>query len=250
MRLFSNWRIAAKILPIVIFVIMAKSVVHLAGWERLELNALFSAVIGATVFLIGFMISGTLSDYKESERLPSDLAASLFSIADECATIKQKHGKKAITECSTALNNIAVDALDWMRNQTSVKELLRSIDKLNSEFVSLEPFTETTFISRLKSEQSQLRKIVLRMVTIRETSFIGSAYAVAEVSSLLLVTGLIFVSRQPFGESLFFIGFITFVLAYMIALITDLDNPYDYSNEIAGNEVSLKPIELFKQLER
>ena len=37
--------------------------------------------------LLGFLLSGVLADYKESERLPGELAASLETMADEAATV-------------------------------------------------------------------------------------------------------------------------------------------------------------------
>ncbi|MFA6889078.1 MAG: hypothetical protein WC254_06300, partial [Candidatus Woesearchaeota archaeon] len=54
---------------------------------------------------------------------------------------------------------------------------------------------------------------------------------------------LLLLKMDPFYESLFFIILISFMVLYMIFLITDLDNPFDYSEtRIVGNEISLKPI--------
>ena len=46
----------------------------------MELNALFTSLVAGTIFLIGFLISGVLSDYKESEKLPSELSASIKTL--------------------------------------------------------------------------------------------------------------------------------------------------------------------------
>jgi hypothetical protein len=48
---------------------------------------------------------------------------------------------------------------------------------------------------------------------------------------------------EPFYESLFFLGFVVFLILYMILLIKDLDNPFDYSEKgESPGEVSLFPI--------
>jgi hypothetical protein len=47
------------------------------GAEFLSLSSLFTAVVSANIFLIGFLISGVLVDYKESEKIPGDMAASI-----------------------------------------------------------------------------------------------------------------------------------------------------------------------------
>ena len=75
--LSQKWAIAMKILPIIIGIILTKLVMHQMGWEIISLNPLFNSIISANVFLLGFLLAGTLSDYKESERLPGELAASL-----------------------------------------------------------------------------------------------------------------------------------------------------------------------------
>ena len=58
-------------------IITLKLLAHYAGWESISLNPLFSGIVTANVFLMSFLLSGVLSDYKESERLPGELATSL-----------------------------------------------------------------------------------------------------------------------------------------------------------------------------
>jgi hypothetical protein len=67
----------------------------------------------------------------------------------------------------------------------------------------------------------------------------------------LLCLGLVFVKIDPFFESSFFIGFVTFILIYMIMLIKDLDDPFEYDSESVTDEVSLNPlIDLQERLQR
>ena len=82
-----KWSLAIKIAPILVGVIILKIVVHRLGWEVITLNALFTSLIAGTIFLLGFLISGVLSDYKESERLPGELTASLEVLYDETSSI-------------------------------------------------------------------------------------------------------------------------------------------------------------------
>ena len=105
---------------------------------------------------------------------------------------------------------------------------------------------------RLKQEQNAIRRMVLRIQTIRDTSFVGAGYAIAEMATLLLVVGLLLVDIGSFFDALFLMCIITFLLVYMIFLIRDLDNPFDYKGGKAGSaEVSIRPVEeLEKRLER
>jgi hypothetical protein len=48
---------------------------------------------------------------------------------------------------------------------------------------------------------------------------------------------------EPFYEAVFFTMLVSFLVIYMILLIKDLDNPFDYSEHGEnGTEVSIKPI--------
>ena len=95
----------------------------------------------------------------------------------------------------------------------------------------------------MKNEQSSIRKIIKRIHTIRETSFLGTGYAIAELITFMLVVGLIFVNVNPFYESMFFVSFVSFIMIYMVYFIRDLDNPFSYYDEYSlVDEVPLKPL--------
>ena len=63
-----KWKLTLKVLPFIAVILIIKLVAHQFKLEFLTLNSLFSAIISANVFLIGFLISGVLVDYKEAEK--------------------------------------------------------------------------------------------------------------------------------------------------------------------------------------
>jgi len=113
---------------------------------------------------------------------------------------------------------------------------------MNHFFIELDKEgVQANYIIKLKNEQNSLRKMILRLDTIRATEFVGSAYAIVEAMGFLI--GLIIIKIEPFYASLFFTLLVTFLISYMFLLIKDLDNPFDYSvNGESGTEISLKPI--------
>jgi hypothetical protein len=54
-----------------------KYLAYYFGYEVMELNALFTTLVAGTIFLLGFLISGVLSDYKESEKSPAEISATI-----------------------------------------------------------------------------------------------------------------------------------------------------------------------------
>jgi hypothetical protein len=239
----SKWKLALRVLPIVAFIIICKLVSHSYGWEFLTLNSLFGAIISANIFLIGFLISGVLVDYKEAEKLPGELACSLEVMTDECyITYKNKKSKVAI-DLLHSVHGITNSILKWLHKQEKTDAVLKKITGLNDLFLALEPLTQANFIVRLKNEQNNLRRTMTRIHMIRETSFNPAGYAIAEIISAIMCIGLIFTKIDPYYESIFFVTFVSFILIYMVMLIKDLDNPFGYyEKENFDDEVSLKPL--------
>jgi hypothetical protein len=243
-----RWSLAVKLIPIVIGVIILKLLVHKFNLESITLNPLFTSLLAATTFLLGFLISGVLTDYKEGEKLPGEIASNLSVLNDETSTIfKLKKSEESKEFLKFQLSFI--ESLNkWLYKKESFKSIMQKIEEMNDYFIKLESQTQVAFISRMKQEQNALRKNVTRIHTIRETGFVGSAYVIAEVLGSVVVIGLVILKMEPFYESLLFVALVTFLIWYMIFLIKDLDDPFEYeAYGESGNEVSLMPIHDYEE---
>jgi hypothetical protein len=242
--LHSRWRLAFKTIPFVVVIVLIKFSIHYFGYEFLTLNSLFTAIISANIFLIGFLISGVLVDYKESEKLPGDLSASLETMADEGLIIYKNKKSQEAKNYLLKLSHFNKSLVSWFYKKEKTNILMEKLLSFNDDFLAFESQTQANFIVRLKQEQNLIRKMINRIHTIRETSFLGTGYAIAEIITFILVMGLIFIKMDPFYESIFFISFVSFILIYMIYFIKDLDNPFGYyeGTDNLVEEVSLKPI--------
>lgn len=244
-KLFSTrWRISFQVLPFIILILLAKLVVHSQGWEFITLSSLFTALISANIFLIGFLISGVLVDYKEAEKIPGDMATSLETLADECRILLESKQADSAKKCLTHVMYLSNLILDWFHKKERSATIMAELTKLNSYFLLFENLTQANFIVRMKQEQSSLRRLVNRANTIRETSFNRSGYTIAEIISFFLIVGLVLTRLDPFYENVFFVTFVSFILIYMIMLIKDLDNPFEHyiQNKETADEASLKPL--------
>ncbi|MEI6690563.1 MAG: hypothetical protein WCL07_02320 [bacterium] len=241
--LSSKWNLTLKVLPYVTIIVLLKLVAHQMGWEFLTLNSLFGAIISANVFLVGFLISGVLVDYKEAEKIPGELACSIEVLTDECYIVHKNKQSQIPKDMMKYIHNLTGSILNWLYKKEKTGIVLAKITGLNDYFLLLEPLTQANFIARLKNEQNNLRRMINRIHTIRETSFNPAGYAIAEIISAVLCVGLIFTKIDPYYESVFFVAFVSFILMYMVLLIRDLDNPFAYyEKENLADEVSLKPL--------
>ncbi|HEU4788779.1 MAG TPA: hypothetical protein VFS71_03765 [Flavobacterium sp.] len=243
-KIWQKWSIAFRIIPVILFVALLKFLSYHFELEVLELNALFTSLIAGTIFLIGFLISGVLSDYKESEKLPSELSASIKSLYDDAYTIYKSKNSQNAFQFIAFQKTFTNFLMDWFYKKETTTSILDKISQMNDFIIELDnEGIQPGYLIKIKNEQNNIRKMILRIDTIRETNFIGSAYAILEAMGFLIALSLIIIKIEPFYVALFFTLLVTFLISYMFLLIKDLDNPFDYvENGESGTEISLKPI--------
>ncbi|MFA6429907.1 MAG: hypothetical protein WCV84_05440 [Patescibacteria group bacterium] len=239
----SRWALALKTLPFVALIVLVKFLVHGQQAEFLTLNSLFGAIISANIFLIGFLISGVLVDYKESEKLPSELSSHLEALTDEVSIVWQNKRDPVARAFLRELAEFSTLTVSWFYKKTRTDAMMKRLTGFNHFFLAFEPLTQANFIVRMKQDQAAIRRLLKRADTIRDTSFLGTGYAVAEIITCILAIGMIFVRMDPFYESVFFVSFVSFITIYMIMFIRFLDNPFEYrQTDHLVEEVSLKPL--------
>jgi hypothetical protein len=241
---WQKWSIALKITPIVLLIAATKFIAHQFSFEVMDLNALFTSLVAGTIFLIGFLSSGVLSDYKESEKIPTELTASLKTLLDDTLTIYKSKESQTALDFIEFQKNFVESMLDWFYKTESTSSILIKISSMNTFFAKLDnEGLQAAYIIKMKNEQNAIRKMIMRIDTIRETDFVSTAYAIVEIMGGLISIGLIIIKIEPFYVSLFFTVIVTFLIYYMVFLIKDLDNPFDYlNNGEQGTEISLQPI--------
>ncbi len=243
MTTHNRYRLLLQVSAIVAVVIGTKLIFHFLGWEIIPINPLFSGILAANVFLMGFLLSGVMSDFKESERLPGELGACLENLAQDVRGIRMARPEANVGPCLILLSQLGQDILGWLHKKHGTAELLERVNELTSQFAVMEQWTQAVLVVRLKQEQGNLRRTLIRTHAIRETSFISSGYLLADFITILLCIGLILSKIEPFYESLFFVGVISYLMIFLILLIRDLDNPFGYYERHSVENVSLMPLE-------
>jgi hypothetical protein len=238
-----KWHLAMAILPILLGIFILKLLFHRFGLEVISLNALFTSLIAATTFLIGFLVTGVISDYKESEKIPGDMAASMEALYDEIYILDKNKGNQTTGDFIVFYKEFLGSTIDWFYRREKTKDILMKLHKMDDYYAQFESIIQPNFLTRMKNEQGNIRRMVIRVDNIRDLSFVQSAYAIVESLAFFVVLGLLILKVEPFYEALFFTILVSFLMVYMIFLIKDLDNPFNYSkNGEGGTEVSIKPL--------
>lgn len=226
----------------------ARILVHRQHWEVLTPNPLFSALVASEVFLLGFLLNGVLTDYKEGEKIPGELAAAVECLAMEVRSVNLLHPeaevRAEVKQAHELLAGFSEDLLAWMKEAGLAVMLLERLDALQRSIERLGIWNPAPLQARLLLELANIRRSVYRIEVIRETTFVPSVYGMAYIGTGLITAGLVLATIEPFGESLFFIGLISFLLIKLLLLIADLDNPFAAGDAMSVENVSLLPLAL------
>src|SRR3954452_13406754 len=131
LRVVAMPKLMLRALPWVLGAVALKAIFEIADLHPLSLNPLLSGLVAANVFLLGFLLAGTLADYKEAEKLPGELAASLETIVDEALLVHQEKGVPEAADCIALCAEVAADIRRTITHEAGFKHVLRSLRAFN-----------------------------------------------------------------------------------------------------------------------
>lgn len=225
-HIIKNWRLALQTIPIVLILVAVKILVNYLGWEFVTASSLFTSVVAGSIFLFGLILAGTLSDYKESERLPAELVSACESIHEEGRYSKISHPLFDLSKLCAALNEILNGFKADVENVKS-RQALTAISGLTGIFMELEKIgVSPSYIMRLKNEQTAMRKVVMRFYYIQRINFLPSAYILVQSVISLVIFMLLFSKITPLADAIAITFILSFLFIYVIKLLKILEKPF------------------------
>lgn len=215
----------ARTLPVVLLVIAAKIALERLGWEFIDVSPLHASIVGGAIFIVGMMLTGTMSDYKESERLPTEIAASLESVFREGAYVKEQHPSFDLARLAETLAHVPHTLRDDLVHGTT--HTVETVERLTDSFLEMDALgVPPNYIARLKQEQAQIVRNLMRVSYIQRISFLPSAYTLVETMLGLLIVLLLFTRiGTPLVDAVM-LGFIALIFLYIVRLLHVLDSPF------------------------
>jgi hypothetical protein len=126
-----KWAILLKVLPWTGLFWIGKLGMHWLNWEPWAFDALTGALFSAATFVIALILSGTLSDYRACEGMPSQIANSLEIIYDVDWIIAARYPDYQPKPLQQALEEIGRSILDWLTTNKEFIIVDEAIDRLN-----------------------------------------------------------------------------------------------------------------------
>jgi len=233
-----RWRLALEALAALIVLGALKALMHELGIEPLELNTLFSSVIGGAVFVFGLILAGTLSDFKESERIPAEIAAVTESIAEDARYCAEQFPEFDAASLRARLQALLA-AFRHDLGTPGSRSALATLAALTYSFTEMERVgLPANHVVRLKGEQAAIRRTLLRVYYIQRIDFLPSAHNFVRSLVALIIGLLLVTSIEPAWEGIALVGFIAYLFVYILRLLKTLDTPFRV-HERTHDDVSL-----------
>lgn len=225
--MLKNFRIFAIAFVAASSIVALKYVLHYFDLEPITLGSLHGSVISGVVFVLGFLLSATIADYKESERIPADVSSTLESMSEDVLSIKENYPKFEAEAYQERLQAIARGYLVDLRSNSRksvTRDELHALNKLHSQMeVAGVP---ANFIVKLKQQQAILLRHLFRVNYIQRIIFVPSTNVLAWSIVTLAALLLLLTDMDPFVSSTIITGAIMFILTYVLQLIRIIRTPF------------------------
>lgn len=225
MKMIKRVRIFSSALIITLCVVLTKYLLHAIGWEVIEQTSLHNSVISSVIFVIGFVLSATIADYKESEKIPALFASTIENMYEDAREIHKTYPKFDLTRFRVEL----IDILDRFREGTRTvrKGSRQEITDLDDSFTEMEAAgVPANYIVKLKQQQALLLNNMYRVNYIQRIKFIPSAFVLVRSIVVLVVGLMVLTNIDPFYGGLALTGMLSFILTYVLVLIQVISVPF------------------------
>ena len=122
----------------------------------------------------------------------------------------------------------------WLLHNNGFDEVMADLRALNPLFIVFAPKIQAGFTTRLKSEQATMRRLVIRMDTMRRTSYVSAGYLIAEITGLVILVMLLITEIGELTPTVLVVGVISASGRAEFFASPDLDNPFEYRDGKPG----------------
>ncbi len=247
----SKWGLIFKAFAITLVLLIVRLVFDYLNFDVLSLTNLITAFISGAIFTIAIIFAGVLTDFKESEKIPGELATSIRTMYSDLTLIHVQDGEIIPAIQAKVFALLKTINANFRNNTWDLREIDSATDSLVAEISRLVDMNvPPQYTVKLKNELGTIDRISRRVKTIAETSFIPAAYAISELAAAGVVILLFFVKLDPLYEGLALFTVLCMLMTALLLLIKDMDNPFEVGQGTYADIDLFLLFDLEKELEQ
>jgi len=239
----SKYYLFLSVIPIVILSGAFKIGIHALNFEIIpkELASFFPSILTGIVFILGFLLAGVVTDYKESEKIPNEIAGSLYALWQEAEYLKAVAGIKSAEPLLKKLTQfVPTLKSDFFVQQND--KLSKLLEAISEDIIEMgKEGAAPNYILRMKAEVAAIKKTINRIMVIKNTDFVPAVFVCIKVIAIIFLGVYCLLKVEPWWGDLILVAIFTFVIFSILFLIKDMDDPFEYdgTGELKSGEISL-----------
>jgi len=223
-----KWGIMSRAVVVTILLLVPRTIIDFYGFDLVPVNTVVGAFISGAIFTIAIIFTGTFTDFKESEKVGGDLAASLKALYNDSRVLPLADEAPARVFRAHVRDLHRTMQACFLQNKWNLPEINREMDKVNNDIRILSYLNVAPpLIAKMRNELGVLDKMTNRIEVIIRTDFIPAAYALAEVATASVILLLLFLKMDPYIEGVIIFAVVCSMLVGLLLLIRDMDNPFE-----------------------
>jgi hypothetical protein len=246
-----KWKLMLSTLPVVLALLGVKLFLELAlGFQGLIDFSDVGIILTSGVFLIGFLLAGTMSDYKEAEKLPADLSCTLETLEEIFVLAATDRPGLDVRELRRELLTLTDSIRGWLVRKCTTDQVYAAMTRMSEVLQQLERAGAGPYASRAVPQLLAVRRCVSRIDVIVRTGFLPPAYALLEVLIVMIISLMMIARFRSIVAEMLLVPFVALVNIYMLRLIKDVDNPFDFKDGVrdhTSGEVTLFPLDEYRE---
>ncbi len=216
---------------VVVGVLLAlKMAVHAFHFEFLILDTLFSSIVASTIFVIGFLLTSILPDYKEAEKIPAQIRTALEGIHDDVATFAYQQPEADIHAVRATLLEIVAltyKGLGSEGHHAHLETAISKCDVLVGHFARLDRLgMPNNYIARLRNGLDSLRIALYRISYIQKIEFVPSVHVLINTLVFADIFLLLFLKTDGSWGSALIFSLVSYLFVFALHLMNVFEQPF------------------------
>jgi hypothetical protein len=200
--------------------------------DFLAVSPVITGLIAGVMFTIAVIFTGTLTDYKESEKIPGDLATSFNSLYTDICMIPAVDQKTLAEYQENVRELYQIMVHNFKTNAWDQEPVQACFSKINGNILEFaEQNAAPPILVKLRNELASIDRMSNRVKQIHDTGFIPAAYALAEIAIAFVLLVLLFIKSESGIDSVILLMVITVITTGLIFLIQDMDDPFEVGTD-------------------
>ncbi|MBI5032462.1 MAG: hypothetical protein HZB51_18205 [Chloroflexi bacterium] len=206
-------------------------------------------LLAAVALIVGFMLAGVLADYKESEKIPGEIATTLETIGDTVRTVSMLNQQANVSDFDSKFRALVATVDDWFAQRVAVEKCYATLDDFRHVVETMHNAAGVNYAIRGLAEMHNLRRLITRVDVVSRTSFLPVGYALLDLLVGTTLALLLISNYKTAMAEYFLISLFSLIYLYLVRLIRDVDAPFAYSSaNVAGSaEVDPYPLREYRR---